>query len=109
MLENMLRDNDQQQFHLVKLEAPEDASAPSSRGSSAGASAASSTPSLQLASEMSLGGLITFKWVFKCHSYGSPLDQCTFLRNQMYLPLHEMIKILSFQLEREKRKNQLLS
>ena len=116
MLQQLLRDNDDHQFHLVKLEAPDedDSSASSHRGAAAASSRSSAssgssfTPSLRLDSSMSLGGVINFKWKFQCHSYGSALDQCTFLRNQMYLPLHEMVKILSFQLEREKQKNLLL-
>ena len=101
MLEELLRDNNQSQFHLVKLiEAGSSnggSGSMSSRASAAAASgsaaSSSSTPALQLQSSMSLGGVITFRWTFQCHSYGSALDQCTFLRAQMYLPLHEMIKV----------------
>jgi len=138
MIEQLLRQNNAQQFHLVRLVLREDdedddddvedgttsrrSRSKRSRRSTASSSATSSavatsasiasssttlnrTPSLELDSCMSLGGMVTFKWRFSCHSYGGFLDQCTFLRNQMYVPLHEMIKILSFQYAQERRKN----
>lgn len=102
MVIELLRDNNSQQFHLVRLDAPQSDSDPTST---------QSTPTLHLESTMSLGGLITFKWQFELHSYGGALEQCAFLRAQMYLPLHEMIKLLSwessrlrYQLQSERRR-----
>jgi hypothetical protein len=124
MLSELLHQNTSQQFHLVKLEVEEGAEEESRRAAQEVSSRAAAkrsgsfahlpaaapvlTPSLQLESTMSLGGLITFRWKFHLHSYGGPLEQCAFLRSQMYLPLHEMIKFLSYQVAAEKQKNQKL-
>ena len=124
MLSELLHKNSSQQFHLVRLEVDEGAEEESRRAAQELSSRAAAkrsgsfahipaaapvlTPSLQLESTMSLGGLITFRWKFHLHSYGGPLEQCAFLRSQMYLPLHEMIKYLSYQVAAEKQKNEKL-
>lgn len=110
MVLELLRDNSSQQFHLVKLEQSsekdecaaadeeEAAAAPPPPAKKKSAkqradsfvappvSPSSPCPTLRLQSSMSLG-LITFKWTFHLHSYGGTLEQATFLRNQMYMPM----------------------
>ena len=103
MLSELLRENNAQQFHLVRLYPPTEETSHDSTSSTY-----NPTPTLQLESSMSLGGMITFKWTFKLHSYGGPMEQCAFLRAQMYLPLHEMIKILSYQVQVERRRYEKL-
>jgi len=44
-----------------------------------------------------------FQWEFECSSYGNAEDQAALLRDHMYKPCFEIIKLLSYQLQQEKK------
>ena len=50
-----------------------------------------------------------FNWSFTCTPYGNQDQQAKILREQMYFPLHEMVKMLTFKLGRSSSSNNLNS